>query len=110
MALAKEWRADGIRVTQVNPGLVDTHMAAEVVAALKESGRSINITGRPGHADEAAALVHYEDPPPAWCSCRDDLRSACDAHCSRAVTITLRSSSASSCFSACESSRTISPS
>ena len=59
VALAKEWRADGIRVTQVNPGLVDTPLAAEVVAALRESGKSINITGRAGHADEVAALVHY---------------------------------------------------
>ena len=59
VALAKEWRADGIRVTQVNPGLVDTPLAAEVVAALSESGKSINLTGRPGHADEVAALVHY---------------------------------------------------
>ena len=59
VALAKEWREDGIRVTQVNPGLVDTPLAAEVVAALRESGKSINITGRAGHSDEVAALVHY---------------------------------------------------
>ena len=59
VALAKEWRADNIRVTQVNPGLIDTPMASEVVAALSESGRSINIAGRAGHADEVAALVHY---------------------------------------------------
>ena len=59
VALAKEWRSEGIRVTQVNPGLVDTPLAAEVVAALRESGKSINIAGRAGHADEVAALVHY---------------------------------------------------
>lgn len=59
VALAKEWRADGIRVTQVDPGLVDTTMAAEVVAVLKESGNSINLAARPGRVDEIAALVHY---------------------------------------------------
>ena len=59
VALAKEWRSDGITVTQVNPGLVDTPLASEVVAALKGSGRLINIAGRAGHVDEVAALVHY---------------------------------------------------
>ena len=59
VALAKEWRADGIRVTQVDPGLVDTPMASEVVAALEESPRSINLTGRVGRPEEVAALVHY---------------------------------------------------
>ena len=63
VALAKEWRADGIRVTQVDPGLVDTPLAAEVVAALAESGRSINIAGRAGRPDEVAALVHYLAAP-----------------------------------------------
>ena len=29
VALAKEWRADGIRVTLVDPGMVDTPTAAE---------------------------------------------------------------------------------
>ena len=59
VALAKEWAPDGIRVTQVNPGLIDTPMAAGVVAELAESGRSINIAGRPGRPEEIAALVHY---------------------------------------------------
>jgi NAD(P)-dependent dehydrogenase (short-subunit alcohol dehydrogenase family) len=59
VALAKEWRADGIRVNQVNPGLVDTPLAADVVKALKDAGESINIVGRAGTGDEIAGLVHY---------------------------------------------------
>ena len=58
-ALAKEWRADGIRVTQVNPGMVDTPMAAEVIRELAAAGVSVNIAGRAGKPDEIAALVHY---------------------------------------------------
>ncbi len=59
VALAKEWASDGIRVTQVDPGLVDTPMAAPVVAELAEADTSVNIAGRPGRPDEIAALVHY---------------------------------------------------
>lgn len=59
VALAKEWRADGIRVTQVDPGIVDTPMAAEVVRDLAAAGVSVNIAGRAGRPDEIAALVHY---------------------------------------------------
>ena len=59
VALAKEWRADGIRVTQVNPGMVDTPMAAEVIRELAAAGVSVNIAGRAGKPDEIAALVHY---------------------------------------------------
>ena len=59
VALAKEWRYDGIRVTQVNPGLVDTPMAAEVISELDTAGVSVNIAGRAGMPDEVAALVHY---------------------------------------------------
>ncbi len=59
VALAKEWRADGIRVTQINPGIVDTPMAAEVIRELTEAGVSVNIAGRAGQPDEIAALVHY---------------------------------------------------
>ncbi len=59
VALAKEWRGDGIRVTQVNPGLVDTPMAAEVIRELDAAGVSVNIAGRAGKPDEIAALVHY---------------------------------------------------
>lgn len=59
VALAKEWIDDGIRVTQVNPGLIDTPLASEVVTALAEAGESVNIVGRAGSADEIAALVHY---------------------------------------------------
>ena len=59
VALSKEWRADGIRVNQVNPGLVDTPLAAHVVQALKDADVSINIVGRAGTGDEIAGLVHY---------------------------------------------------
>ena len=59
VALAKEWRADGIRVTQVDPGMVDTPMAADVIRELTAAGVSVNIAGRAGKPDEIAALVHY---------------------------------------------------
>ena len=59
VALAKEWMTDGIRVTQVDPGLVDTPMAREVVRAIDEAGARINIAGRAGSGDEIAGLVHY---------------------------------------------------
>ncbi len=59
VALAKEWRSDGIRVTQVDPGMVDTPMAAEAIAELTAAGVSVNIAGRAGKPDEIAALVHY---------------------------------------------------
>ena len=59
VALAKEWRADGIRVTQVDPGLVDTPAAARVIGELAAAGSSVNIADRAGRPDEIAALVHY---------------------------------------------------
>ena len=59
VALAKEWRADGIRVTQVDPGIVDTPMAADAIRELSAAGISVNIAGRAGKPDEIAALVHY---------------------------------------------------
>ena len=59
VALAKEWRADGIRVTQVDPGIVDTPMAATMIRELTAAGVSVNIAGRAGKPDEIAALVHY---------------------------------------------------
>ena len=59
VALAKEWRADGIRVTQVDPGIVDTPMAADAIRELSAVGVSVNIAGRAGKPDEIAALVHY---------------------------------------------------
>ena len=59
VALAKEWRADGIRVTQVDPGIVDTPMAADMISELTAVGASVNIAGRAGEPDEIAALVHY---------------------------------------------------
>ncbi len=59
VALAKEWRDDAIRVTQVDPGLIDTPMAAPVVAELSAEGFGTNLAGRAGTGDEIAALVHY---------------------------------------------------
>lgn len=57
--LAKELADDGIRVNQVNPGLIETPMAADAVAQVAESGRRINLVGRVGQPDEVAGLVHY---------------------------------------------------
>ncbi len=59
VALAREWAEDGIRVNQVNPGLVDTPMAARAIDDLSASGVRFNIVGRPGSGDEIAAQVHY---------------------------------------------------
>ena len=59
VALSKEWMAEGIRVNQVNPGLVDTPLTSAIVESLDESGESINIAGRAGLPDEVARLVHY---------------------------------------------------
>ncbi len=59
VALSKEWMAAGIRVNQVNPGLVDTQLTSEIVHSLEESGENINIVGRVGLPDEIAGLVHY---------------------------------------------------
>ena len=59
VALAKEWRADGIRVTQVDPGIVDTPLARSVLADPDVTGRTANIVGRAGKPEEVAALVHY---------------------------------------------------
>jgi 3-oxoacyl-[acyl-carrier protein] reductase len=59
VALAKEWMDDGIRVTQIDPGLVDTPLVANVADALEAAGERVNIVGRVGASDEIAALVHY---------------------------------------------------
>ncbi len=59
VTLAKEWMADGIRVNQVDPGLIDTPLASEVVAAVRADDATINIVGRVGEPDEVAGLVHY---------------------------------------------------
>lgn len=59
VALAKEWADDQIRVVQVDPGMVDTPMAAPVVAALEAEGFGTNLVRRAGTADEIAGLVHY---------------------------------------------------
>ena len=59
VALSKEWGADGIRVVQVDPGIVDTPMASEVVPKLDAVGFGVNIVRRAGTPDEIAGLVHY---------------------------------------------------
>jgi 3-oxoacyl-[acyl-carrier protein] reductase len=59
VALAKEWRDDAIRVTQVDPGIVDTPLASEVVPKLEAIGFGVNIARRAGTGDEIAGLVHY---------------------------------------------------
>jgi NAD(P)-dependent dehydrogenase (short-subunit alcohol dehydrogenase family) len=59
VALAKEWGAEGIRVVQVDPGIVDTPMASEVVPRLEDMGFGVNIVRRAGTPDEIAGLVHY---------------------------------------------------
>lgn len=56
VALAKEWHADGIRVAQIDPGLIDTPVAAEAVAS---AGTRVNIAGRAGKPTEIAGLVAY---------------------------------------------------
>lgn len=59
VALAKEWGDDGIRVVQVDPGIVDTPMASEVVPALEKVGFGVNVVRRAGRSEEVAGLVHY---------------------------------------------------
>ena len=59
VALAKEWMDDGIRVNQVDPGLVETPMAAEAVAGVRAAAARINLVGRVGAPAEIAALVHH---------------------------------------------------
>jgi len=63
VALAKEWMDDGIRVNQIDPGLIETPMAADAVAAVREAGARINLAGRVGSPDEIAALVHHVVAP-----------------------------------------------
>jgi NAD(P)-dependent dehydrogenase (short-subunit alcohol dehydrogenase family) len=59
VALAKEWSDDAIRVTQVDPGIVDTPLASAFVPELEAAGFGVNIVRRAGTADEIAGLVHY---------------------------------------------------
>jgi NAD(P)-dependent dehydrogenase (short-subunit alcohol dehydrogenase family) len=59
VALSKEWGRDGIRVTPVDPGIVDTPMASEVVPQLEAAGFGVNVVRRAGTGDEIAGLVHY---------------------------------------------------
>ena len=123
---------DGIRVTQVDPGIVDTPMAAAIIRGLSEAGASVNIAGRAGEPDAIAALVHYLVAPAGRFAngrvlqtrrrsssprtlrqpraLRDQARRAAPGQAWPAAAITRRSSPASSCFSSVESSRTISPS
>ena len=59
VSLAREWMDDGIRINQVNPGLIDTPMAGPAIGALATSEHRYNIAGRPGTGDEVAAQVQY---------------------------------------------------
>lgn len=59
VALAKEWGGDGIRVTQVDPGIVETPMSSEVVPKLNAIGFPVNVVRRAGTPEEIAGLVHY---------------------------------------------------
>ena len=59
VALAKEWMDDAIRVVQVDPGIVDTPMASQVVPQLEAVGFGVNLVHRAGRSEEIAGLVHY---------------------------------------------------
>ena len=59
VVLAKEMASDGVRVVQVDHGLVDTPLAADAVDAMRSSARSINLLNRAGRPDEVAGLVGY---------------------------------------------------
>ncbi len=59
VALAKEWRDDGIRVNLVAPGLVETPMAQTVVDELDSSPVRINLVGRAGQITEIGGMVLY---------------------------------------------------
>ena len=59
IVLAKEWADNGIRIVQVNPGLIRTPMAAKVIEEIENGKRSINLVGRVGEPSEVAALVRY---------------------------------------------------
>jgi len=59
VALAREWAADGIRINQVNPGLIDTPMARAEIDDMGSTGEQFTIVGRAGRGDEIAAQVHY---------------------------------------------------
>lgn len=63
VALAKEWRRDGIRVNQIDPGLIDTPMASGAVQSVRSTDAQINLVDRVGAPDEVAALVHHVVAP-----------------------------------------------
>lgn len=57
VALAKELAP--IRFVQVNPGLVDTPMVADVKADIDAHGDRFNLAGRFGRPEEIAGMIHY---------------------------------------------------
>ena len=59
VALAKEWKDDGIRVNLVAPGLIETPMAQSVVDGLESSPVRINLAGRAGQVSEVGGMVLY---------------------------------------------------
>ncbi|RMH78980.1 MAG: SDR family oxidoreductase [Actinomyces sp.] len=58
VAVAKEWTDDGIRVNQIDPGLIRTEMAAATIAAVEAAGVPVGLVDGPGDPDHVAALAH----------------------------------------------------
>lgn len=59
VVLAKELAADDVRVVQVDPGLVDTPLAAGAVEEVTTNSKAINLVNRVGRPEEVAGLVCY---------------------------------------------------
>ena len=59
VVLAKELASDGVRVVQIDPGLIDTPLASDAVDAVRSTSKQVNLVGRVGHPDEIAGLVSY---------------------------------------------------
>ncbi|MDH3499116.1 MAG: SDR family oxidoreductase [Acidimicrobiia bacterium] len=57
VALSKE--VSPVRVVQVNPGLIDTPMIADIADDLAALDAPINLAGRLGRPEEIAGLIHY---------------------------------------------------
>lgn len=57
--LALEWAGDNVRVVSVAPGKIDTDMIVPIVSYTKSRGLELNPMGRPGKADEVAALIAF---------------------------------------------------
>ena len=55
--LAKAWAADNIRVLVLAPGIVQTDLAASVIAGAEAEGRSLTPLGRAGQPNEIAGMA-----------------------------------------------------